>query len=76
MSSKQEIEIRDGDVVTVKQFSQQNPAWSEGSLRWLRFNQDSNGLAEAGAFLEQGRRLLLHKPSFFAWVRNGQRRTA
>ena len=66
-------EVRDGDIATVKQFSQQNPAWSEASLRWLRFHAEQNGLEQAGAFIELGRRVLIHKPSFFAWVRARQR---
>lgn len=69
-------EIRDGDFATLKLFSKENPAWSEGSLRWLRFNDASNGLAEAGAFIEQGRRVLIDKQRFFQWVRSGQRRPA
>jgi hypothetical protein len=66
--------IRDGDIVTFKQFSKNNPAWSEQSLRWLRFNQETNGLAGAGVFIEQGRRVLLDKPAFFSWVRQGRKR--
>jgi hypothetical protein len=68
------IDFRDGDIVTLKQFSKENPAWTEASLRWLRFNQSSNGLQSAGAFIQQGRRVLLDKPRFFSWIRNGQRR--
>jgi hypothetical protein len=67
-------EVRDGEIVTLKQFSRENPAWSESSLRWLRFNQSSNGLESAGAFIEQGRRVLLDKPAFFSWVRQGRKR--
>lgn len=65
--------IRDGDVVTFKQFAEQNPAWSEASLRWLRFRAEDNGLAEAGAFIQHGRRVLILKPAFFAWICHGQR---
>ena len=68
--------IRDGDFVTFKRFSTENPAWSEASLRWLRFNERSNGLAESGAFIEQGRRVLLYKPAFFAWVRKAHAPTS
>jgi hypothetical protein len=68
----------DGDIVTFKQFSEANPAWSEQSLRWLRFNQSSNGLEAAGAFIElpgslKKSRVLIDKPRFFEWVRAGQR---
>lgn len=73
MDTNAGLEVRDGDIVTFKQFSKENPAWSEASLRWLRFNQSSNGLEASGAFIEQGRRILLDKPRFFNWVRSGQR---
>jgi hypothetical protein len=70
-------EVRDGDIVTFKQFSQENHAWSQASLRWLRFNESTNGLAEAGAFIQIGtKRVLIYKPRFFAWVRSGQKRSA
>lgn len=72
----QRPDTRDNDIVTIPQFSKDNPAWSEASLRWLRFNEAANGLAEAGAFIQQGRRVLIDKPRFFAWVRGPQRRVA
>jgi hypothetical protein len=69
-------EARDGQIVTVRQFSQENPAWSEASLRWLLFNEEINGLARSGAVIRQGKRVLLDKPRFFLWVRSGQKRSA
>jgi hypothetical protein len=42
-------------------------------LRWMRFNQETNGLAAAGAFITIGRRVLISKPAFFEWVRSQQR---
>ena len=64
-------EYRDGDFVTFSEFAKANTAWSKASLRWLRFTANSNGLAKAGAFVEQGRRVLIHKPAFFKWVAGG-----
>ncbi|HKQ22887.1 MAG TPA: hypothetical protein VJT81_00410 [Burkholderiales bacterium] len=65
----------DGQIVTFRQFAEQNPAWTQASLRWLRFNQGTNGLQQAGAFVEIGRRVLLDKPAFFRWLR-AQRKSA
>lgn len=62
---------RGGDIVTIRQFTTENPAWSEQSLRWLRFNEETNGLAQAHAFIKHGRRVLLDKPAFFRWLKNG-----
>jgi len=64
---------RDGDFTSFAEFSRENRAFPEGSLRWLRFNEATNGLAEAGAFVQVGRRVLIDKPKFFAWLRRGQR---
>lgn len=76
MGTETTSEVLDGQIVTLKQFSHENPAWTVASLRWLRFNESSNGLAEFGAFIQQGRRVLLDKPRFFEWVRGGQKRSA
>ena len=69
-------EVRDGEIVTITQFSKENPAWSEPSIRWLRFTAESNGLAAAGAFIKLGKRVYLDKPRFFSWLRSGQRKSA
>lgn len=68
--------VRDGDIVTFTQFSKDNPAWTVASLRWMRFNEHTNGLAQANVFVQQGKRVLLDKPRFFAWVRAGQKKSA
>jgi len=41
----------------------QHPAFSEASLRWLRFNQGTNGFADA--FVTVGRRVLIDEGKFF-----------
>ena len=64
-------EYRDGDFAAFEEFSKANLAWTVPSLRWLRFNAHANGLERAGAFVEQGRRVLIYKPAFFRWVAGG-----
>ncbi len=48
---------------TIKRFASANPAFSEGSLRWLRFNSDVNGFGRA--FKKIGRRVLINEAEFF-----------
>lgn len=68
--------------VSVRQFSERNPAFSEPSVRNLIFKADpresslgtipGNGLVEAGAIVRIGRKVLISEQRFFAWV-EGQR---
>lgn len=54
--------------LTVNQFSDKHPAFTKGGLRALIFNEDSNGLGDAGAVVRVGRKVLLHEPRFFGWI--------
>ena len=68
--------------LTVRQFSERNPAFTEPSVRNLIFKADpresslgmipGNGLVEAGAIVRIGRKVLISEQRFFAWV-EGQR---
>lgn len=66
-------------LLTVKQFSERHPAFSEHSLRFLIFRSkasgpsgwaslESNGLEEAGAIVRVGRRVLIDEARFFDWI--------
>jgi hypothetical protein len=59
-------------LLTVKQFCQQHPAFTQGGIRWLLFNREENGLD--GAVVKVGRRVLIDVDQFFVWVaqNNGQ----
>jgi hypothetical protein len=69
-------------VITVRQFSQRNPAFSESAVRNLIFKADSrhssigvisgNGLIEAGAIVRIGRKVLIDEARFFEWVESQQ----
>ncbi|MEW8292902.1 MAG: hypothetical protein AB2672_20520 [Candidatus Thiodiazotropha endolucinida] len=50
---------------TVKQFSAKYPAWSEASVRWNVFNAEKNGLAEAGAIIRDGGKVLINEEKWF-----------
>lgn len=75
------------DLVTVRQFAQRFPAWTEPALRNLILNAEDrsssrgeripgNGLAEAGAIVRVGRRVLIDTHAFFGlWIAEQQKRT-
>jgi len=44
---------------TVNQFSTKHPAFTNGGLRALIFNEESNGLAKSGAIVRIGRKVLI-----------------
>lgn len=51
---------------TFRQFSQRHEAFPESSLRWTRFNQETNGFARA--FVTVGRRVLIDEAEFFRTI--------
>ncbi|QPK65690.1 hypothetical protein IVG45_21150 [Methylomonas sp. LL1] len=53
---------------TVNQFTDKHQAFTKGGLRALIFNENSNGLAKAGAVVRLGRKVLIDEAKFFAWV--------
>ena len=54
--------------LTVQQFTEKNKAFTTGGLRALIFNEHSNGLAQSGAIVRIGRKVLIDETKFFAWV--------
>jgi len=54
--------------LTVNQFTEKHPAFTTGGLRSLIFNEHSNGLAESGAIVRIGRKVLISEEKFFIWV--------
>ncbi len=54
--------------LTVKQLPEQQPALSVAGIRWAIFNEDNNGLAESGAVVRVGRRVLIDPDKFLAWM--------
>lgn len=55
-------------LYTVKQFNEKNPAFKIGGLRSLIFNEHQNGLANSGAIVRIGRKVLIDESKFFVWV--------
>ena len=64
--------------LTVQQFSLNNPAFTQASLRNLIFKSNrrqstqgiikGNGLIESGAVVRIGRKVLIHEERFFHWI--------
>ena len=72
------------DLFTVEQFSERRPAWTSPALRNLILNAaervnsrgeriPGNGLAEAGAIVRVGRRVLIDEQAFFRWIAEQQK---
>jgi hypothetical protein len=54
--------------LTVNQFTEKHPAFTTGGLRALIFNERTNGLAQSGAIVRIGRKVLIDEAKFFAWA--------
>ena len=55
-------------LLTVKQLPQKHPAFTEGAVRMYIFNRSQNGLADAGAIVRIGRKVLINEEKWFAWI--------
>lgn len=73
------------DLFTVNQFSERRPAWTRQALRNLILNAEDrlnsrgervagNGLADAGAVVRVGRRVLIDEQAFFRWIAREQQK--
>ena len=54
------------NLLTVKQFAEKHPAFSEASLRYHIFNEETNGLSSA--VIRIGRKVLIKEDAFFDWI--------
>ena len=65
-------------LFTVEQFARVEPAFTSAALRNLIFKAeprhssigriDGNGLIESGAVIRAGRKVMIHRERFLAWV--------
>ena len=62
-------------ILNIRQLTERHPAFSEPSVRWLIFNSHENGLADSGALLRNGRRVLIDETKFLAWLEGRQAST-
>ncbi len=54
------------NLLTIKQFCSEHPAFTEGGLRHLIFNENINGFHKC--IRRIGRRVLIDEAAFFEWV--------
>jgi hypothetical protein len=59
--------------LTVNQFTAKHTAFNTGGLRSLIFNEHQNGLADSGAIVRIGRKVLIDENLFFGWVQSQQK---
>ena len=62
--------------LTVNQFTAKHTAFNIGGLRSLIFNEHQNGLAESGAIIRIGRKVLIDQDLFFSWVQSQNKAVA
>ena len=62
------------DLLTVKQFAEKHPAFSEASLRYHIFHEEQNGMSDA--LVRIGRKILIKEAAFFAWLEYLQQKAA
>lgn len=65
-------------LYTVEQFAKTEPAFTSAALRCLIFKAETrqstkgtitgNGLIECGAVIRSGRKVMIHRANFLAWV--------
>lgn len=58
---------------TVRQFAENHKAFTQAGIRALIFNEKANGLADSGAIVRVGRKVLIDEVKFFCWVESQAR---
>jgi hypothetical protein len=53
---------------TVRQHAEKHPAFTQGAIRMLIFNEHNNGMAKAGVIVRIGRKVLIDEDKFFSWI--------
>jgi hypothetical protein len=56
--------------LTVTQFCDIHKAFKIGGVRSIIFNEHQNGLAESGAIVRIGRKVLVNQNKFFDWLQS------
>lgn len=67
----QDFQNNGRSLLTVRQFAEKHPAFSEGSLRFIIFHARRNGFSQC--IRRIGRKVLLNEAAVFRWIdaRNG-----
>ncbi len=59
-----------GEVHTVQTLADADPAFNQGGLRWTIY-QHRDKLIDAGAIFYNGKKLLIDRERFIAWMKAG-----
>ena len=62
------------DLFTIQQFCDVHRAFTPGGMRWQIFNENTNGLSDAGAIVRVGRRVYIDEEKYFSWIATHQSR--
>ena len=71
MKQQQQITESDQNIwlyLTVHQFVERYPAFSNGGIRAQIFHEKTNGLKSSGSVIRNGRRVLINCPKYFEWL--------
>ena len=60
--------MRNPTLTAPNRFSEKYPDFPIGGIRHLIFHEKENGLAECGAIVRIGRKVLIDEAKFFDWV--------
>lgn len=86
MAETETLDSAPRPLLTIQQFSDRHKAFTQPSIRNLILNSEDrlnsrgeriipgNGLAEAGAIVRIGRRVLVDEAAFFRWIADQQKR--
>ena len=58
------------NLKSIKHFTEDNPSFTQGGMRSLIFNEETNGLKDSGAILRVGRKILIDEPRFYDWIKS------
>ena len=68
--------MSDTRLVNVRQLCTNQPGFNEAGVRWILFKAQDNGLAESGAVIRLGRKVLIDEPKFLEWVKSRAKQAA
>lgn len=60
-------------LFTISQFTDKHIFLTQGALRYQIFCREKNKLAESGAIVRMGRRVLIDEGRYFAWIDSQQK---
>jgi hypothetical protein len=61
------------ELLTVEKFCEKQKAFKVGGIRWQIFHRSTNGLEASGAIVRVGRRVLIDRAKYFAWIDSQQK---